>query len=364
MPLLRSASIAAGAAIALTATIFLTSPGAADTSAPSGAPALPRVRVAEVEAAPDADTVRLYGLVRASDRADVAFTAGGRLVARPVRLGEAVQAGDVLARLDPLPWAHAARAAALDLDGLRANLAQARADRDRLMALDATGAIAPAEAERLATQVTALEAALARAEVARAEAARQADEATLRAPFDGVVTRLFAEPGDTVGAGTPIVTLQGATHEIVLEAPEAVWAALPDATVAAVRAPALGCALPGTSIAGFANATGGPGGLFEVRLSAPSAPGCAVAPGVGVEVDLRVPARPALAVPVRAVVDPTGEGAAVLRVRDGRAERVPVVPVGLDGDRARVVGALGVGDAVVVAGLLGLVAGDAVEVTR
>jgi multidrug efflux pump subunit AcrA (membrane-fusion protein) len=169
-----------------------------------------------------------------------------------------------------------------------------------------------------------------------------------------------------VAGGNPVVTLAGAGVEVVVEAPEPVWARLSTAEApirATVALPGLGCTAPAMPTA-VARAAGGPGALFPVHLDVPSTSDCPVVPGLTAAADLALPRPPGLAVPVRAVVAPTGDDPAVFRVREGRAERVSIAPGELLGDTVAVDGGLEAGDEVVVAGLVGLVDAAAVEVVR
>jgi len=326
-------------------------------------PSTSAVRVSVVEAAPTHRLARLHGLTRARERATVGFTTAGRVVARPAQVGDAVQAGDVLARLDPAPLRHQVAQARARLQDLQARLDQVAADRARLQELDAGDAVAPAERERLESQERSLAASVEQARVGLAEAERQRAEGVLRAPHSAQVVAVMAEPGETVPAGQPLVTLAGTGLEVVLEAPEPVWAAVSVGDVARIDLPGVGCADLQGRVERVGRGTSGPGGLFPVHVSVPSA-ACPLAPGLSAQVDLSLPVPPALAVPVRAVVDPTGSGASVLRVSEGRVERVPIRPVRLDGEQVAVQGALAHGDEVVTAGLVGLVDGQPVEVMR
>lgn len=55
--------------------------------------------------------------------------------------------------------------------------------------------------------IAAQRAVVAQAEAARAEAEAELANATIRAPFDGTVTVRHREPGETVSAGAPVLTV-------------------------------------------------------------------------------------------------------------------------------------------------------------
>lgn len=358
----RIAVVGGIAALTLAGTIFFSLPSRATQDRPGQAAAA--VRVASVASAPTSRTVRLHGLTRARERGDVGFTAGGRLQSRDVAVGDSVVAGQVLARLDPVPLAHRVAQARAALDDLQAQLVQIRADRTRLEALDADRAVAPAELERLRSQETRLVAGVEQARVGLDEALRQQREGVLRAPYEAQVVAVHAEPGETVAAGRPVVSLAGSGLEVTVEAPESVWAGVQTGAEARVDLSRVGCMGLLGEVERVGRGAQGPGRLFPVHVRLPEGADCALAPGLTADVSLRLPMAPALSVPVRAVVDPTGSGAAVLRVRGDVVEEVAVTPLRLEGDALAVHGPLETGDEVVIAGLVGLVDGQAVRVLR
>ena len=127
-------------------------------------------------------------------------------------LGQTVKKGQVLARLDDtglragLAAAEAqVRTAEANLGQVRAQLAQAQADERRQAELQASGMTTRQSREQAATAVKTvsaqLEAAQRQIEAAQAQA-RSAkvnfDYATVRAPFDGVVTARAAQVGEII----------------------------------------------------------------------------------------------------------------------------------------------------------------------
>ena len=59
------------------------------------------VRAVTVEQRADGEIVSLTGQVRAKDEVNLAFRLDGRMIERPVHVGDKVAAGQVIARLDP-----------------------------------------------------------------------------------------------------------------------------------------------------------------------------------------------------------------------------------------------------------------------
>ena len=84
------------------------------------------VRTVIVEHRAEGETVSLTGQVRAKDQADLAFRLDGRMIERPVNVGDVVTAGQVVARLDPQNQQNMLRSAQANLSSAEAVLTQAR----------------------------------------------------------------------------------------------------------------------------------------------------------------------------------------------------------------------------------------------
>lgn len=195
--------------------------------------------------------------VEAAQESLVAAGTGGRVQTIVAPEGSVVQAGDVVIQLDDEQLRFQADNARLAVESARVNLQmaesaageggdQARAARqtaqlnlelqqrlyEEAQQLFAAGAIARAELDGLATQLSQAQAALQQADDAVARASRaggeqlallrlqlqaaetqlsQAEsmlaEAAIRAPFDGTVVMLMVNPGEFTGAGQPVFQL-------------------------------------------------------------------------------------------------------------------------------------------------------------
>lgn len=185
----------------------------------------PRPAVAETPAAPaEAEIVTASGWVDASGGVQkLGVRADGVLLAVPVKEGETVEAGAVLARLDGRQLELDARATALDAE--RRRLESAALAKRLVLAREEVARLRPlveAQAETADTlrtaqaQLAELEssAALARLEDRTAQLKREQIDAAqgrqvLRAPVRGQVLRVYARAGEAVSAGTPIVSFVG-----------------------------------------------------------------------------------------------------------------------------------------------------------
>lgn len=176
------------------------------------------VRVAAVETQDLESVVRASGWIQPRLAVDVQSDIMGRVTDLYVQEGDPVQAGQVLLRIDPTQYeAAVARAEASVSQALaqearaRASMLQARQELDRteeMLRRDSL-LVSPREYEQARTQAE-VEKALHEAaehgvEVARAalrEAQDRLAKSVIRAPMDGVVTRLNIEQGETAIVGT------------------------------------------------------------------------------------------------------------------------------------------------------------------
>lgn len=333
-----------------------------DTPSPEvGAERAPRrVELAAVEDAAASRSIRLAGVTRAVERAQLSFSIPARLATRGVEIGDRVRASQLLASLDGREYRLAEQAAAASLAELEVRLEQARREEVRTRTLAALEAATAEELEQRIAAVSALAAAADAAAARLAETRRLIAESTLEAPFAGTVTAVHLEPGEWVAPGRPVVELAGnGAVEVSVEVPESSWARIAVGQPVSVDLPFVGLELEGR-ITSIASVSMGPGGLFPTEVQIEPRPGLAA--GLAAVVVLPLAAESALTVPLKAVLNPGSSSPSVFRIVDGRAERVAVRPGQLLGDRIVVEGTLAAGDRVAVAGHTALADGDAVEV--
>jgi RND family efflux transporter MFP subunit len=134
------------------------------------------------------------GQVYANQTVEVAFEVTGKLQELPVSKGQAVRAGDLIARLDPRDFENEVRAS-------RAALDQAIATRDRYRVAARTNAVSREEVDQAE--------ALARISAADLKIKEKAlEDTTILADFDGIVADRFVDNFQNVVAKQPVVLLQ------------------------------------------------------------------------------------------------------------------------------------------------------------
>lgn len=190
----------------LVALTLLTACQPAEDAQPLPEPVRP-VRVIAVDALPGGETATLTGTIQAQEDVSLAFRVSGQLIERTVNVGDQVETGQVVARLDAENERNALDAARANLASAMARLVEARNTIGRFQPLLERGFVSRAEFDRA---VEARDAAQAQVEAAEAQvgtAENQLGFTTLIADGPGVVTARGAEPGEVVAAGRMIVQL-------------------------------------------------------------------------------------------------------------------------------------------------------------
>jgi RND family efflux transporter MFP subunit len=145
--------------------------------------------------------------VRARVESRLGFRVGGKLVQRPVEVGQRVAAGQLLALIDAQDYQLAAQAAQAQVSAAQSQRDLAAADFKRFEALTAQNFISGAELERREATLKSADAALNQAKAQAQAQGNQAGYARLTASHAGVITAIEAEAGQVVSAGQPIVRL-------------------------------------------------------------------------------------------------------------------------------------------------------------
>jgi RND family efflux transporter MFP subunit len=237
--------------------------------------------------------------------------------------GQRVKKGQVLAQLEELTVRDQMLAARSAARAAEDALAVAKQERDRTASLASAGSLAKRDLERAESAVASQEAMAADARSRLVSAERFLRRTRPRAPFDGVVSDRPANAGDIVQPGAPLFT-------VVDPASMRLEAAVPAEHLAKLEV--------GTRV--DFTVSGYPGRTFEGRIELINP---AVDPSTGqVRIYATVPneggpllaglfakgrvvatAQRGLAVPSDAV-DLATSPATVLRVKDGKVEKVPV----------------------------------------
>lgn len=198
------------------------------TTAASPVMELARTDVLTVKTRALALGLPVSGALKATQSAVIKARVAGELVALSVREGDAVQAGQVVARVDPTEYQARQRQAQQQADSAKAQVDIAQRQYDNNKALVDQGFISQTA---LITSQASLNGAKAThmAAVAALDVANKAlDDASLKAPFSGQIAQRLAQAGERVAIDARIVEIVNLS-QLELEA------ALPASDAARVR---------------------------------------------------------------------------------------------------------------------------------
>jgi RND family efflux transporter MFP subunit len=151
--------------------------------------------------------VAIVGTIQPKIKTDFSFRTLGRLIARPVNVGDAVEKEQILAAIDPAALELAVRLATAELSNNQAQFANASGTEERQRTLLEKSVTSQATFEAAEQTRQAAESAVVRAQANLTKAREQLGYAQLKSDFAGVVTLVGAEVGQVVSPGQTIVTI-------------------------------------------------------------------------------------------------------------------------------------------------------------
>lgn len=321
--------------------------------------ALP-VEIVEVSTAPTQRTHVLIGTVEATNAYPAAFRTGGRIVEMPVEVGDTIERGGLIARVDPAQAAAGLEAARASLQAAEAALTQAEQARDRATELLDRGVGTRAALDEAEQSYLSARSARDQAQAQLDRAEQAVEDTEIRAIEDVIVIETLADAGEVAGAGQAVVRLasQG-EREAVFYAPDIGGLSqfrgygitlIPGGGAPEVESRVLEVSPVLTD-----------SGTVEVRAAIPEEVGGALVIGGKIEGRVTVSGPPVQRVPWTALTA-TAEGPAVWTVDPETMEaRLTSVTVGFYTDKAvAVTDGLQDGDMVIGAGSQNLFAGRVV----
>lgn len=287
----------------------------------------------------------------------------GSVVAAPAERGQAVAAGAVLARIEDASAREAQLSARSAVRSADQSLQVARRNAERAARLAEAGALSERDLEAARLAASNAEAMLADANARLVMAEKQLANTMVRAPFTGIVADRPVSAGDVVNPGTPLYTVVDPSS-MKLEA------LVPAAQLGALRVGApvqfvvqgysgrvfTGRVLRISPMADPATRQVG------ITVAIPNAGGSLVS-GLYAEGRVGSQRRGTLVVPFNAV-DLTGATPTVVRLKNGKVERVDV-QVGIRDEqleRIELTGGVAAGDTLLLGAAQGISAGTQVRV--
>jgi membrane fusion protein (multidrug efflux system) len=308
------------------------------------------------------DQIQATGQLLAQAEATVAAQVGGEITGVLADEGTGVAEGDAIIEIDP-------ERRTLELDNARAAVVQAQAQLDearrehgRLVKLQGRGAVSQAKVDEAKTRLDLARSGLVAAQARLGLAERALSDATVTAPFAGLVGRRYVNVGEFVNAGSRLFDL------VALDPVEVEFhLAEVDSSRVAV----------GQSVE--VRVASHPDEVFHAQVSvvAPTIdemtrtrrvkavmanPDGRLLPGTFAKVDLGVAERSGVVMIPKEAVLQRADGSVIFRlVGTDRVERIRVEPGLHRDDLVEIRGVVGAGDWIVVRGQTGLIDGSVVS---
>ena len=330
---------------------------------PPAAPDARRVSVTAVVAAvrPVEVIEESVGFIDTQTSPLVAAEVPGRLVEVKVDVGEAVTAGQVLARIEAVDYQNELRSASAEASRLVALVDNQRRVVDRYRSLGQDRFVSETALDEAQSQLTALTEQLTNARARRDMAARGVSKTAVLAPVDGVIQQRLVSKGTYVASGEALFQVATrATLRVHLPLPETVLGRLRAGQTVYLTTPTA----PGQTVTGTVTelrpvvSTGSRAGEAIVELPNPGdwSPGASVVGRVVLE------RRDSVVVPaVSVVLRPAGRVVYTLD-GDGQTVRQAAVQTGERlGSEVEILSGLVAGDRIAVDGAAYLSDGAAVK---
>ncbi|KRE20661.1 RND transporter [Bosea sp. Root483D1] len=181
------------------------------------------VGVVTVAAGQFSDDIQLSGEIQAKKDVGLAFRIGGRVLERPVNVGDRVMAGQVIARLEPTLEQNALAAAKAALEAARGEVSTARNTFERQERLMAQGFTTRPRYDQARRAQETGQAGLENAEAQLELAQDRLSFTELRTAVAGVIIARQIEPGEVVQPGQIVVQVaRDDSRDAVFNVPAAV----------------------------------------------------------------------------------------------------------------------------------------------
>jgi len=328
------------------ATLLLPGCGRKPDTHPTSQPdlAAAQVQVQTAESKQRATTEEVVGTVQAKQHATLEAKLSGRIDKMPVLLGQAVKAGQLVARLD-------AAEIKARVEQAEASLQQAERDWKRTSALFDQQAATRSDYEAADSRYR-----VAKAAVAEAQAMMGYVE--ILAPFDGVVTKKWADVGDLATPGKPLIGLEDPSMlQLEADVPDAIASRIQQDARLAIRIDSLKGELTGT-VREIAPTADPASRTLRIKLDLPQTAG--LRSGQFARLVVPVGESSSVRVPTSAVVL-RGQLEILFVVTNQRAQLHLVKTGRTIGDEVEILAGLASGESVVVGGAALLTDGQPVE---
>jgi len=182
----------------------------------------------------------LSGIVAPIEAANLSFEVNGKVQSVAVNLGNEVTQGQVLAQLNQRSFKLSLQSAQAQLEQTKASMSEAKNSYERYSKLIDQGLVSQSGFDNAKALFESSKSAVDVAQAQLDIANKNLQDSTLRAPYDGIITKRIIEPSQQVGAGNPVFEIEGKHGlEIKVMVPETLIQELKQDTLLSVRFPVL-----------------------------------------------------------------------------------------------------------------------------
>lgn len=179
------------------------------------------VKVVEIARTSEARRLDYAGAVRARTEMNLGFRVGGKITERLVDIGDRVEPGDLLARLDPTDYELSVKSAEANLQAAEKQVQTTALTKKRAEQLFARQFSSRAEVDQANLAYDQAVSTRDAAASALSQAKNQVAYSNLMSDHSGIVTAINADIGQVVATGTPVVTVAiDGEKEIEVAVPE------------------------------------------------------------------------------------------------------------------------------------------------
>lgn len=324
---------------------------------------LPSVFVVEVEAVAFDEALRASGDLEARFHTEISAEVSGRVTELSVEEGSPVEEGAIVLELDPERRQLDLRAAEARLSQARANLRKERSQAARIRKLRSESVSSVQQLEEAETALLLAQSAVRAEEAAVGVATRALGDASVTAPFAGMVARRSVELGQFVQPGSTLFELVALDLlEVVFAVTELDTERVREGQTVQISVGAFPDRFFEGTVSFVAPTIDPATRTLRIKAEVDNAAGL-LRPGLFARVSLGVNRREnVMMVPEEALIQRAG-GVSVYRVLEGdRVERVPVMTGASADSMVEIRGAITPGDRIVTRGHGGLADGMVVVV--
>ncbi|MCB1806931.1 MAG: efflux RND transporter periplasmic adaptor subunit [Candidatus Competibacteraceae bacterium] len=170
------------------------------------------------------------GRAKAGQEVNLSFRVSGPLISLPINIGDSVQQGDIIARIDPKDFETAVSTVQAQFEREQARAKRAQQDLQRLENIrrEDPGATSEAAIDRAQQTRDSASASARSLEATVTTAQDRLSYTQLQAPFDGIVVDTYVENFETVVAKQAIVRLLNPSNiEFIISVPESLISLAP-----------------------------------------------------------------------------------------------------------------------------------------